>query len=198
LRCAAGYLEEDCGEITAPYKGWVDDAGGVRETRCAWTGCVVATSNSCPAETPKESEVVECETAPGGEPVVNIKCCAEEPEWECCGVLECVANDYSPPPPPPPPASSPPPPLSPSSPPPSPFTWGWSLVGSDVDGEAAFEAFGDAVAVSLDGTRVAVGSPSADDDEIGANVGRVRVYERGPHARGCWFHERIRRRRVAV
>jgi hypothetical protein len=137
-----------------------------------------ATSNSCPAETPKESEVVECETAPGGEPGVNIKCCAEEPEWECCGVLECVANDYSPPPPPPPPASSPPPPLSPSSPPPSPFTWGWSLVGSDVDGEAAFEAFGDAVAVSLDGTRVAVGSPSADDDEIGANVGRVRVYER--------------------
>ena len=32
--------------------------------------------------------------------------------------------------------------------------------------------------MSLDGTRVAVGSPSADDDAIGANVGRVRVYER--------------------
>ena len=90
LRCAAGYLEEDCGLDSAPYKGWVDDGGGVRETRCAWTGCVAgnATSVSCPTETTLESEVA-CETAPGGEPGVNIKCCAEEPEWECCGVLEC-------------------------------------------------------------------------------------------------------------
>ena len=32
--------EEDCSTGTAPYKGWKDDAGGTRNTACAWTSCV--------------------------------------------------------------------------------------------------------------------------------------------------------------
>ena len=50
-------------------------------------------------------------------------------------------------------------------------------VGSDVGGDAAFEAFGDAVAVSLDGTRVAVVAERGRRRDR-RQRGRVRVYER--------------------
>jgi len=49
-------------------------------------------------------------------------------------------------------------------------------VGGDLDGEAAFDDFGRAVALSADGGRVAVGAPGHDIDGK-ENVGRVQVFE---------------------
>jgi hypothetical protein len=53
---------------------------------------------------------------------------------------------------------------------------GWVQVGADLDGEAADDRFGGAVAISDDGTRVAVGSYLNDG---GGNAsGHVRVFDR--------------------
>jgi hypothetical protein len=53
----------------------------------------------------------------------------------------------------------------------------WTQLGADIDGEDAFpgENFGWSVALSLDGTRLAVGAPSRDI--TGVNDGRVRVFD---------------------
>ena len=45
----------------------------------------------------------------------------------------------------------------------------WMQVGTDIDGEAARDFFGESVAMSADGTRIAIGAP-------GNNAGYVRVY----------------------
>jgi hypothetical protein len=47
-------------------------------------------------------------------------------------------------------------------------------IGADIDGEAAYDESGTAVALSLDGSRLAVGAP--DNDGNGINAGHVRVY----------------------
>jgi FG-GAP repeat len=51
----------------------------------------------------------------------------------------------------------------------------WTQVGSNLDGEAAYDSFGYSVALSSDGTRVAIGAPS--NDENGDYSGHVRVYD---------------------
>ena len=48
----------------------------------------------------------------------------------------------------------------------------WTQVGSDIDGEAAKDESGRSVALSSDGTRVAIGAPGSGDDS-----GQVRVYD---------------------
>lgn len=58
----------------------------------------------------------------------------------------------------------------------------WTQVGSDIDGEAAGDNFGRAVALSSDGTRVAIGAPK--NDGIGSNAGHVRVYS---ESGGVWM-----------
>lgn len=57
----------------------------------------------------------------------------------------------------------------------SPFS-SWLQVGSDLDGEAAFDLAGFSVALSGDGTRVAIGAPYSDETD--ADSGHVRVYRR--------------------
>lgn len=51
----------------------------------------------------------------------------------------------------------------------------WWKLGNDIDGEAAGDHFGSAIAVSADGDRVAVGAFGNDGN--GAESGHVRVYE---------------------
>jgi hypothetical protein len=51
----------------------------------------------------------------------------------------------------------------------------WTQVGTDIDGEAAGDSFGQSVSMSSDGTRVAIGARMADDD-AGNAVSHVRVY----------------------
>ena len=51
----------------------------------------------------------------------------------------------------------------------------WVRVGPDLVGEAAGDNFGSAVAVSHDGTRIAVGAPGNDGNESGS--GHVRVFD---------------------
>ena len=48
----------------------------------------------------------------------------------------------------------------------------WTQLGADIDGEAAGDYSGWAVAMSADSTRVAIGAP-----DIGAGSGYVRVYD---------------------
>jgi hypothetical protein len=50
----------------------------------------------------------------------------------------------------------------------------WSQVGSDIDGEAAYDQSGDSVSFNSDGTRVAIGAPY--NDGAGTDAGHVRVY----------------------
>ncbi len=50
----------------------------------------------------------------------------------------------------------------------------WVQVGSDIDGEAEGDKSGFSVALSADGTTVAIGAP--ENDGTGANAGHVRVY----------------------
>ena len=50
----------------------------------------------------------------------------------------------------------------------------WVQVGSDIDGEAAEDHSGESVALSSDGSRVAIGA--IGNDGTGANAGHVRVY----------------------
>ena len=49
---------------------------------------------------------------------------------------------------------------------------GWKQVGGDIDGEAANDQSGHSVAMSSDGTRIAIGAPYND-----VYSGHVRVYE---------------------
>ncbi|MCB9292171.1 MAG: FG-GAP repeat protein [Lewinellaceae bacterium] len=50
-----------------------------------------------------------------------------------------------------------------------------SQLGQDIDSEAAFDEFGYSVALSADGSRVAVGAPFNDGN--GPDAGQVRVYD---------------------
>ena len=51
----------------------------------------------------------------------------------------------------------------------------WNQIGSYIGGEAAGDNFGSSVALSGDGTIVAIGAPY--NDGSGANAGSVRVYK---------------------
>ena len=50
----------------------------------------------------------------------------------------------------------------------------WVQIGADIDGEAAEDRSGSSVSLSFDGTRLAIGAPLADGNELGS--GQVRVY----------------------
>jgi hypothetical protein len=50
----------------------------------------------------------------------------------------------------------------------------WSQLGDDIDGEATSDISGSSVAMSSDGTRVAIGAP--DNDGAAEDAGHVRVY----------------------
>ena len=51
----------------------------------------------------------------------------------------------------------------------------WKQVGSDLNGEGALDKFGSSVALSSDGTRVAIGAPFNNGN--GYYAGQVRVYD---------------------
>ena len=51
----------------------------------------------------------------------------------------------------------------------------WSQLGADIDGEAGYNSFGEAVSLSSDGTILAVGAP--DNDGTATNAGHARVFE---------------------
>ena len=51
----------------------------------------------------------------------------------------------------------------------------WSQLGSDIDGEAGYNSFGESVSLSSDGTILAVGAP--DNDGFASNAGHAQVYE---------------------
>jgi hypothetical protein len=58
------------------------------------------------------------------------------------------------------------------------FEWGnlnWEQMGVDIDGEAAEDYSGESVALSADGSRVAIGAPRNDGN--GYDSGHVRVFE---------------------
>ncbi len=57
----------------------------------------------------------------------------------------------------------------------------WTQVGSDIDGETAGDQLGWSVALSSDGTRVAIGAPY--NDGTGTSAGHVRVYD---ESGGTW------------
>jgi len=57
----------------------------------------------------------------------------------------------------------------------------WTQLGSDIDGEAAYDRSGWSVSLSTDGTRVAIGAYNNDGN--GTNAGHVRVYE---YSSGSW------------
>ena len=52
----------------------------------------------------------------------------------------------------------------------------WVNVGQDIDGEAAYDESGWSVAISSDGSRIAIGARYNDNDN-GSNSGHVRVYD---------------------
>jgi hypothetical protein len=60
----------------------------------------------------------------------------------------------------------------------------WAQLGSDIDGEAAGDRSGSSVALSSDGSRVAIGAPDSDDN--GTQSGHVRVFE-WDAATGTWL-----------
>ncbi len=53
----------------------------------------------------------------------------------------------------------------------------WVQMGSDIDGEASGDEFGTSVAISYNGTSIAVGAPKNNLNGSTANSGHVRVYE---------------------
>ena len=57
----------------------------------------------------------------------------------------------------------------------------WTQIGSDIDGEAAFDNSGYTVSMSSDGTRVAIGAPFNDGNVN--NAGHVRIYQ---ESGGSW------------
>uniref|UniRef100_A0A6C0KEA6 Fibronectin type-III domain-containing protein n=1 Tax=viral metagenome TaxID=1070528 RepID=A0A6C0KEA6_9ZZZZ len=60
-------------------------------------------------------------------------------------------------------------------------TFGWTPLGSDIDGEAAGDWSGYSVALSSDGTKLAIGANLNDGN--GTDSGHVRVYE---YSSGSW------------
>ena len=64
------------------------------------------------------------------------------------------------------------------------YSWdgsSWNQLGSDIDGEAAGDAFGFSVSMDSDGDRVAIGAHLNDGN--GSDAGHVRVYE---YSGGSW------------
>ena len=57
----------------------------------------------------------------------------------------------------------------------------WSQIGSDIDGEAVCDRSGTSVALSADGSVVAIGAP--ENDGNGDNSGQVRLYR---NVGGSW------------
>ena len=58
------------------------------------------------------------------------------------------------------------------------FQWSgtaWIQLGSDINGQAAYDFFGSSIAFSLNGNRLAIGAPGNDGN--GFDAGHVRVYE---------------------
>jgi hypothetical protein len=58
------------------------------------------------------------------------------------------------------------------------FQWSgsaWTQMGTDIDGEAAYDNFGQSVSISQDGNRVA--AISSYNDDAGSDFGHVRVFE---------------------
>ena len=53
----------------------------------------------------------------------------------------------------------------------------WTQVGSDLNGEAAFDLFGWSVALSADGRRVAIGAPKNHGANFRVDNGHVRIYD---------------------
>jgi hypothetical protein len=51
---------------------------------------------------------------------------------------------------------------------------GWTQIGEDIDGEAAYDTSGVSISLSADGKKVAIGSDWNDDN--GATSGHVRVF----------------------
>ena len=182
LKCSDEFIETECSLTSAPYKGWVDATGGVRETSCAWTGCAASNAGCDAGANETVSETTQCtvdEGAGGSTEGTNLRCCLEKPLWTCCGVLACSASPASPPPPPPPPASPPSPPPPPFPPPPPPAKWGWKLGSDDdvLDGEVVFVSSAADVAMSGDGTRIAIGAPYANETPGFSSGRRARVFQ---------------------
>jgi hypothetical protein len=50
----------------------------------------------------------------------------------------------------------------------------WGQIGEDIDGEGAYDEFGDSVSLSADGSIIAIGAPYNDDNDV--NSGQVVVY----------------------
>ena len=57
----------------------------------------------------------------------------------------------------------------------------WTQIGVDIDGEAASDGSGQSVAISSDGSIVAIGA--RNNDGVGSNAGQVRVYQ---NMTGTW------------
>ena len=66
--------------------------------------------------------------------------------------------------------------------------WSQIQLGSDIDGEAAGDYSGISVALSSDGTRVAIGAPGNGD-----NAGQVRIYDWNGTALGSAWQRHRRR-----
>ena len=60
----------------------------------------------------------------------------------------------------------------------------WVQVGADIDGEAADDKSGISVALSSDGSRVAIGSEK--NQENGSDSGHVRIYDYTPSGTSSW------------
>ena len=56
------------------------------------------------------------------------------------------------------------------------FSGNWNQIGSDIDGEAAFDRFGYSVSLSSSGDILAVGAPF-NNGVAGSNTGHVRIFE---------------------
>ena len=61
---------------------------------------------------------------------------------------------------------------------------GWTRLGGDINGEAAFDYSGRSVSLSSDGTILAIGAPYNDGN--GSNAGHVRVYKRDTNVALGW------------
>ena len=61
---------------------------------------------------------------------------------------------------------------------------GWTQIGSDIDGESRMDNSGHSVAISSDGSIVAIGAP--DNDGVDSNAGHVRIYQRDDSATLGW------------
>ena len=58
---------------------------------------------------------------------------------------------------------------------------GWTQLGTDIDGDATGDAFGSSVAISHNGSIIALGAPENDDS--GTDAGQVQVYQ---YVSGSW------------